>query len=113
MLKYLDVSMEGGGKMHVHHLQHSDAEEVANTLQSLISGRGGGGGKARSGGARRARRRRAPAGSADVFEGAVAVTAQQGHERDRDHLVGARLRGAAADHRPARFARASRCSSKP
>src|SRR4029079_14982020 len=50
MLKYLDVSIEGGGKMHVHHLQHSDAEEVANTLQTLISGRGAGGARGAKGG---------------------------------------------------------------
>ena len=78
MLKYLDVSMEGGGKIHVHHLQHSDAEELANTLQSLISGRGAGGG---GGKARRARARApaaAAAAAADVFEGAVAITANKG-----------------------------------
>jgi general secretion pathway protein D len=68
MLKYLDVSLEGEGRIHVHHLQHSDAEEIANTLQSLISGRGAGGGKKRKGGG--------DAGQS-IFEGKVAVTAHK------------------------------------
>jgi general secretion pathway protein D len=78
MLKYLDVDIEGGGKMHVHHLQHSDAEEVANTLQSLISGRGAGGAKGAKGASGGAAAGGGAAGGSDVFEGAVAVTANKG-----------------------------------
>jgi general secretion pathway protein D len=70
MLKYLDVSMEGEGRMHVHHLQHSDAEEIANTLSNLIGkGAQGGKGGAPQGGP-------ADAGSG-VFEGKVAITAHK------------------------------------
>jgi general secretion pathway protein D len=67
VLKYLDVSMEGEGHMHVHHLQHSDAEEVANTLSNLI-GKGGQGGKNPQG---------QPNDAGSVFEGKVAITAHK------------------------------------
>jgi general secretion pathway protein D len=72
MLKYLDVSIEGEGRIHVHHLQHSDAEEMASTIQSLTGGRSGGGqagGKAAAGGT-------AAAGDG-IFEGSVAITAHK------------------------------------
>jgi general secretion pathway protein D len=68
VLKYLDVSMEGEGHMHVHHLQHSDAEEVANTLSNLIS-KGQGAGKGGQG------QPNDPSGG--VFEGKVAITAHK------------------------------------
>jgi general secretion pathway protein D len=73
VLKYLDTSMEGEGHMHVHHLQHSDAEEVANTLSNLI-GKGGGGSGAGAG------QKAAGGGNASadsVFEGKVAITAHK------------------------------------
>jgi len=70
VLKHLDVSMEGEGHMHVHHLQHSDAEEVANTLSNLI-GKGGGGG---GGGQQKGQGN--PSGDS-VFEGKVAITAHK------------------------------------
>ena len=68
VLKHLDVSMEGEGHMHVHHLQHSDAEEVANTLSNLI-GKGGGGGGQQKG--------QTNPSSDSVFEGKVAITAHK------------------------------------
>ncbi len=34
----LDVPVEGGGRIHVYRLEHADAEELATTLQSLLSG---------------------------------------------------------------------------
>ena len=71
VLKHLDVSMEGAGHMHVHHLQHSDAEEVANTLSNLI-GKGGGGG----GGGGQGKGQSNPS-SDSVFEGKVAITAHK------------------------------------
>jgi general secretion pathway protein D len=72
MLKYLDLSMEGQGKIHVHHLQHTDAEEIASTLQSLVSGRGG---AAPAGGKGAAA---APAATGvSIFEGNVAITAHK------------------------------------
>ena len=67
VLKYLDTSMEGEGHMHVHHLQHSDAEEVANTLSNLI-GKGGQGGKPQQG---------QPQDAGSVLEGKVAITAHK------------------------------------
>lgn len=72
MLKFLDVSIEGEGRIHVHHLQHSDSEEMATTLQALIGGKGGGGGQAGGkGGA-------AAAATGDgIFEGTVAITAHK------------------------------------
>ncbi len=71
MLKYLDVSMEGEGRIHVHHLQHSDAEEIASTLQALISGKGGGGSAAKGKG------KAAVASTGSIFKGNVAVTAHK------------------------------------
>jgi len=38
MVRRLDVPVEGGGRIHVHYLKHADAEDLANTLSSLISG---------------------------------------------------------------------------
>jgi general secretion pathway protein D len=75
MLKYLDVSMQGGGRIHVHHLQHTDAEEIASTLQSLVSGKGGAP-KGRAGATPAA----APGGgeASDIFEGSVGITANKG-----------------------------------
>lgn len=48
----LDVKAEGGGRIHVYRLKHADAEELASTLTSLISGQpaGGGGNVSISGG---------------------------------------------------------------
>jgi general secretion pathway protein D len=42
----LDVPVTGQGRIHVYYLKHADAEELATTLSSLISGQpaGGGGG---------------------------------------------------------------------
>lgn len=71
VLKHLDVSMEGEGHMHVHHLQHSDAEEVANTLSNLIGKGGAGGGGQKQGGGQGT-----PSGDS-VFEGKVAITAHK------------------------------------
>ncbi|MEE3332590.1 MAG: type II secretion system secretin GspD [Myxococcota bacterium] len=38
----LDVKVEGGGSIHVYYLRHADAEELAQTLSSLLSGQRGG-----------------------------------------------------------------------
>ena len=35
----LDVPVEGQGKIHVYYLNHANAEELAQTLSSLITGR--------------------------------------------------------------------------
>jgi general secretion pathway protein D len=38
VVKRLDVPVLGGGRIHVYYLKHADAEELAATLSSLISG---------------------------------------------------------------------------
>ncbi|MFN2168229.1 MAG: secretin N-terminal domain-containing protein, partial [Anaerolineae bacterium] len=42
MLRQLDVPMEGEGRIHVHYLQHSDAEDIASTLSKLVGKNTGG-----------------------------------------------------------------------
>jgi general secretion pathway protein D len=38
LIRRLDVPLQGDGGIHVHYLQHSDAEEIAKTLTTLIGG---------------------------------------------------------------------------
>ncbi len=38
LARKLDVPVAGGGRVHVYYLQHADAEELAQTLNSLITG---------------------------------------------------------------------------
>jgi hypothetical protein len=38
------VPVEGGGRIQVYYLKHADAEELADTLNSLLGGGNGGGG---------------------------------------------------------------------
>jgi general secretion pathway protein D len=40
----LDVPVHGGGRIHVYYLNNANAEELAQTLSSLVGGGGGGGG---------------------------------------------------------------------
>jgi general secretion pathway protein D len=42
LIRKLDVPMEGGGRIQVHYLKHADAEELAETLNSLLGGGGDG-----------------------------------------------------------------------
>jgi general secretion pathway protein D len=42
-IRRIDVPVEGGGRIQVYYLKHADAEELADTLNSLIGGGGGGG----------------------------------------------------------------------
>ncbi len=42
----LDVPVTGGGRIHVYYLKHADAEELANTISSLLGGQPAGGGSA-------------------------------------------------------------------
>jgi general secretion pathway protein D len=56
LVRKLDVPVSGGGRIHVYYLNHANAEELAQTLNSLISGRprtpaagGGAGGAAAAG----------------------------------------------------------------
>ncbi|MEE2662520.1 MAG: type II secretion system secretin GspD [Myxococcota bacterium] len=41
LIVQLDVPVEGSGRIHVHYLKHADAEELAQTLNSLLSGQQG------------------------------------------------------------------------
>ena len=52
LVRKLDVPVSGGGEIHVFYLQHADAEELSQTLNSLVGGapRGGGGAAAGGGG---------------------------------------------------------------
>ncbi len=43
-IRKIDVPVEGGGRIQVYYLKHADAEELADTLNSLLGGGGGGGG---------------------------------------------------------------------
>jgi general secretion pathway protein D len=45
-VRKMDVPVEGGGRIQVYYLRHADAEELADTLNSLLGGGGGGGGGA-------------------------------------------------------------------
>jgi len=82
LIRRLDVPIPGEGSYHVHALENADAEEVAQTLQSLTQG---------SGGARRAATPQAgaarpqagagapgaPGGAVGLFEGEVRISAYQ------------------------------------
>ncbi|MEE8166706.1 MAG: type II secretion system secretin GspD, partial [Myxococcota bacterium] len=49
IVRRLDVPVVGGGRIHVYYLRHADAEELSETLSSLLSGTRGGGGSGRTG----------------------------------------------------------------
>jgi len=47
LIRKLDVPLEGGGRIQVYYLKHADAEDLADTLNALLTGQapsGGGGG---------------------------------------------------------------------
>jgi len=72
LLKKLDVSIPGEGQIHVHYLQHADAEELSNTLSSLTQGMKGRKGKDPGGG-----------GATELFEGEIKIT----HDAPTNSLV--------------------------
>jgi len=74
VIRALDVPVEGEGSIHVHSLQYADAEQMASTLQSLITGRGASSSKAGA-----TKRTTAPTsgGSGGSFEGQIAVQAHK------------------------------------
>ena len=43
LVRQLDVPVVGGGRIHVYYLKHSDAEELAQTMNSLLTGQSAGG----------------------------------------------------------------------
>jgi general secretion pathway protein D len=74
MIRQLDVPLEGEGRIHVHYVQHGDAEEISSTLSSLISGST----SARPTGGRAGQAQAAAAGGGgDLFEGDIRVTAHK------------------------------------
>ncbi|HAN31992.1 MAG TPA: type II secretion system protein GspD, partial [Myxococcales bacterium] len=80
LIRRLDVPIPGEGQIHIHALENADAEDLAQTLQSLASG---GGGRGRRGGKKRGRskgrrsRGGGGGGSAALFEGEVKITAHK------------------------------------
>jgi general secretion pathway protein D len=74
LVKYLDVAVEGGaGRIQVYYLENGDAEEMANTLNGVISGIQPAARGARQAAAAAA----APAVGTAAFEGQVRVTADK------------------------------------
>lgn len=69
VIRELDKPQEGEGRVHVHYLQHGDAEDVSTTLSNLI-----GGSTAKPGGAPTPQQ---GGGDAGVFEGQIKVTAHK------------------------------------
>ncbi|MDB4977506.1 MAG: ral secretion pathway protein [Myxococcaceae bacterium] len=65
LIRELDVPLDGEGGIHVHYLQHGDAEEIAKTLSTLIGGSSN----------RAAKNTTTTSGT--VFEGQIAVTAHK------------------------------------
>ena len=79
MIRQLDVPLEGEGRIHVHYIQNGNAEDIANTLSSLIGGGGGSsGGNAQRGGQRGGQAGNAAAAAVgNLFEGEIRVTAHE------------------------------------
>ena len=71
LIKRLDVQQTGDGDVHVLALQHAMAEELAQTLNNILSGIG------TSGGAKGARPAGATGSPEGVFEGALRITADK------------------------------------
>jgi general secretion pathway protein D len=65
LIAQLDVPLDGEGGIHVHYLQHGDAEEIAKTLSTLVGASSN----------RAAKNQTTTAGT--VFEGQIAVTAHK------------------------------------
>ena len=77
LIRKLDVPIPGEGAIHIHPLENADAEDLAQTLQSLAGGGGGGAAKGARGGAARGGAKGGGGGSAALFEGDVKITAHK------------------------------------
>ena len=76
MIRQLDVALEGEGRIHVHYVQHGAATDIAAALTALVGASSGGrAAPAARGAAQRAAA--APARTASLFEGQIAVTAYE------------------------------------
>ncbi len=73
LIRKLDVPIPGEGQIHIHALENADAEDLAQTLQSLA----GGGGGSSSRGRGKAKPKGKSGGSAALFEGEVKITAHK------------------------------------
>jgi general secretion pathway protein D len=72
LISRLDVPVTGSGKIHVYYLQHADAEELSQTLASLVGRRSSGGGTTgRAGGGKPEDLRSTVAG----LSGGISITA--------------------------------------
>jgi general secretion pathway protein D len=77
LIRQLDVPLEGEGRIHVHYVQHGDAEEISSTLSSLISGQGGAGAARGAQAGQAAGAGGAAAASGALFEGEIRVVAHK------------------------------------
>ncbi len=77
LIRQLDVPLEGEGRIHVHYIQHSDAEEIASTLSSLIGDTGAARPQARAGQAQGQAAAGGVAAAGALFEGEIRVTAHK------------------------------------
>ncbi|MFH1438370.1 MAG: type II secretion system secretin GspD [Pseudomonadota bacterium] len=73
LIRKLDIPIPGEGEIHVHYLQHSDAEELSNTLSSLTQGVKG----------RKSKGAAKEAGAGELFEGEIKIT----HDKPTNSLV--------------------------
>ena len=76
MIRQLDVALEGEGRIHVHYVQHGAATDIAAALNALV-GASSGGRAAPAGRGAAQRAAAAPARTASLFEGQIAVTAYE------------------------------------
>ena len=72
MIRQLDVSLEGEGRIHVHYVQHGAATDIASALTALV-----GAASPRPAAGSNRQRVAAATPAASLFEGSVAVTAYE------------------------------------
>ncbi|MCB9593233.1 MAG: type II secretion system secretin GspD [Sandaracinaceae bacterium] len=78
VIRALDIPVEGEGSIHVHPLQYADSEQMATTLQALITGRGGASSTKAAGGRPGAAAPAAAGASGSTsFEGQISVQAHK------------------------------------
>lgn len=77
MIRQLDVSLEGEGRIHVHYIQHSAATDIAAALSNLVGGGAGGTTARRPTGGRAGQAQTAVAAAGSLFEGDIRVTAYE------------------------------------
>ena len=73
LVRKIDIPIPGEGEIHVHYLQHSDAEELSNTLSSLTQGVKG----------RKSKGAAKEAGAGELFEGEIKIS----HDKPTNSLI--------------------------